>query len=219
MKTILFIFLTIYISSCSDRQGEKPFAITKPLTDTVLKHDTVYINNQYNWQEGFGLTHDQEVDSIWFKPVKFYIDNAKCSPIAIDFYMGTFRPTDNRTTEALLKLVTTDDSNLRPFYRWCLNKTIQIQDGAFAEYTGIPARQYAEKYPTEFFEYMDIDTSLEKYKGWVSSISYSGYYENEDYRDAASIRKRITSIMKQNCKNCSIELQNRIDKLGEKCFQ
>ena len=218
MKTLLFIFLTLYLSSCSDRQGEKPFVATKPLTDTFIKHDTVYLNNQYNWQEGFGLTHDPEEDSIWFKPVKFYIDNPKCSPIAIDFYLGELRPTDNHTTEALLKLATTDDSNLRPFYRWCLNKTIQIQDGALAEYTGIPARLYAEKYPTEFFEYMDIDTTLEKYKDWVSSISYSGYYENEDYKKAASIRKRMTSIMKQNCKNCDIELQNRIDKLAKDCF-
>ena len=75
----------------------------------------------------------------------------------------------------MLSLVTTNDNNLRPFYRWCLNKTIQIEDGALAEYTGIPARQYAEKFPKEFFEYMDYDTTKEKYGDWVGSISYSGY--------------------------------------------
>ena len=218
MKTLLFIVFTLYTSACSDRQGSKPFVATKPRIDTVFKCDTVYLNNQYNWQEGFGLTHDPEADSIWFKPVKFYIDNPKCSPIAIDFYLGEFRPTDNHITEALLKLVTTDDSNLRPFYRWCLNKTIQIQDGALAEYTGVPARQYAEKYPKEFFQYMDIDTTLEKYNDWVGTISYSGYYNNEDYKKAASVRQRMTSLMKKKCKNCNIKLQNRIDKLATDCF-
>ena len=218
MKTLLFILLLLFKTACSDRQVDKPIVSTKPLSDTVLKHDTIYLNNQNNWQDGFGLTHDPEADSIWFKPVKFYIDNPKCSPIAIDFYQGQFRPTDNNTTAALLILVTTDDNNLRPFYRWCLNKTIQIQDGALAEYTGVPARQYAEKFPKEFFQYMDIDTTFEKYKDWVGAIAYSGFYDNEDHKKSASIRQRMTSLMKQNCKNCNKETQNRIDKLAKDCF-
>ncbi|MBS0646223.1 MAG: hypothetical protein JSR97_06495 [Verrucomicrobia bacterium] len=214
----MFILASLSVTACSNRQGDNSTVVKQAHADTVFKHDTVYLSNQTNWQEDFGLTHDPEIDSIWFKPVKFYIDNPKCSPIAIDFYQGQFRPTDNQTTEALLKLVATDDNNLRPFYRWCLNKTIQIQDGALAEYTGVPSRKYAEKFPKEFFQYMDIDTTSEKYKDWVGAISYSGFYDNEDYKKTAIIRQRMTSLMKQNCKNCSIELQSRIDKFAKDCF-
>ena len=218
LKTLIFILTSLLLSACSDRQSDNSIVEKLTSVDSVFEHDTVYLNNQTNWQEGFGLTHDPETDSIWFKPVKFYIDNPKCSPIAKDFYHGQFRPTDNQTTAALLELVTTDDDNLRPFYRWCLNKTIQIQDGALAEYTGVPARQYAEKFPKEFFQYMDIDTTLEKYKDWVGAISYSGFYDNENYKQTATIRQSMTSLMKRHCKKCNAELQNRIDKLAKDCF-
>jgi hypothetical protein len=169
-------------------------------------------------QQGFGLTHDPEVDSIWGKSVKFYINNPKCSPIAIDFYQGQYRPTDNNTTAALLSLVTTNDNELRPFYRWCLNKTIQIQDGALAEYTGVPARQYAEKFPKEFFEYMEYDTTGDKYADWVNAILYSGFYDQDDYKKTQDIRKRMTQTMNGNCKNCSEQLKERIDKFAADCF-
>lgn len=206
--------------ACSERHPEKVITGAKSAADTVMVHDTVYISNTDNdWQWDFGLTHDPALDSIWFKPVKFYIDNPKCSPIAIDFYRGQFRPTDNETTAALLKLVTTDDNNLRPFYRWCLSKTIQIEDGALGEYTGVPARQYAEKFPEEFFSYVDHDTTKGKYRDWVSSISYSGFYDEDDYREPALIRQRMASVMKQHCKKCSAAMLHRIDRMAQECFE
>ena len=208
--------LLAYLTACHERQEAKKFASNR--VDTILKHDTVFINNNNDWQAGFGLTHEPEQDTIWNKPVKFYTDNKNCSPIAIDFYLGEFGPTDNNTTAALLSLVTTNDNSLRPFYRWCLNKTIQIQDGALAEYTGVPARQYAEKFPQEFFQYMETDSTDEKYDDWVSSISYSGFYDKDDYKKSADIRKHMSEAMKANCKNCNEQLKKRIDKFARDCF-
>ena len=218
MKTLNFIPFSFLLTACNESHGDNTIAEKKSHSDTILKHDAVYVSNQNDCQQGFGLTHEAEKNSVWGKPVKFNIDNPRCSPTAIDFYQGQFRPTDNNTTAALLKLVTTDDNNLRPFYRWCLNKTIQIQDGALAEYTGAPARQYAEKFPKEFFQYIDSDKSLSMYKDWVSSISYSGFYANEDYKDATVVRQKMADKMKQNCKHCDIELQKRIDTLVADCF-
>jgi len=211
---IPFILITACAGKHSDRIGNTKHIVLK---DTVIVHDTVFYNEN-NWQKGFGLTHNPEIDSIWGKPVKFYIDNPKCSPIAIDFYQGQFCPTDNNTTAALLSLVTTNDNNLRPFYRWCLNKTIQIQDGALAEYTGVPARHYAEKYSKEFFEYMDYDTTGNKYAEWVNAIMYSGFYDEDDYRKPQDIRKRMAHAMKTNCRDCDERLEKRIDKFAAECF-
>jgi hypothetical protein len=212
------IFIVLLLIACSDKKAKTKNLSEISSVDTVIKHDTLYINNDRDWQQGFGLTHEPEKDSVWGKPVKFYVDNKNCSPIAINFYLGEFRPTDNNTTAALLSLVTTDDNSLRPFYRWCLNKTIQIQDGALAEYTGVPSRQYAEKFPKEFFEYMDYDTTGNKYADWVSSVLYSGFYDNDDYKKPADIRKRMTQTMKRNCKGCSDEMMKRIDKFASDCF-
>ena len=206
------------LSACSQKQRDDKTVVVNQIIDTVIKHDTIVLHDQNNWQEGFGLTHNPELDSIWFKPVKFYIDNEECSPTAIDFYFGKFRPGDNRATEALLDLATTANQSLRPFYRWCLNKTIFIQDGALAEHTGIPARRYAEKYPKEFFQYMDVDTSLQKYNDWIAAIGYSGFYENEDQQSSVTVRQNLISSMIQNCKGCSVNLEDRIRKFAFDCF-
>jgi|694.fasta_scaffold124463_5 hypothetical protein len=219
LKTLIFISTILFFTSCYDKQRKTNKNAKNHSFDTLVKHDTIYVNNDNNWQQNFGLTHDPEQDTIWGKPVKFYIENPNCSPIAIDFYQGQFRPTDNNTTAALLNLVTTNDNKLRPFYRWCLNKTIQIQDGALGEYTGVPARKYAEKFPVEFFKYMDYDTTGDKYLDWVNSILYSGFYDIDDYRKPKEIRARMTNTMKKNCENCNDSTLKRIDKFVIDCFQ
>lgn len=218
MKITFFIPIIFLLSKCTERQIKPTLEGKSFKQDSSVKYDTVYINDQNDWQAGFGLTHDPKIDSVWGKPVEYYIDNPECSPIAIDFYQGEFRPTDNRITATLLGLVSTNDKNLRPFYRWCLNKTIQIQDGALGEYTGEPARRYAEKFPNEFFEYMDYDTTREKYSDWVNSILYSGYYLIDDYKNPDATRKRMTTIMKRNCKNCNDSMLKRFEKFALDCF-
>jgi hypothetical protein len=218
MKYLLIIGFLFCIEACSNQQNNRSVSTKLPAKDTIIKHDTIYINNDSKWQEGFGLTNDPDIDTVWGKPVKFYISNPKCSPIAIDFYQGQFKPTDNNTTAALLELVTTDDDNLRPFYRWCLNKTIQVQDGALAEYTGIPAREYAEKFPNEFFAYMDADTTRKRYSDWTEAISYSGFYDMDDYRKPADIRSRLLKKMKQHCKNSDANMNEQINKFAADCF-
>jgi hypothetical protein len=220
MKPLLLTLLAVSTFACSQRQAEtKAVADEKTRSDTLIKQDTVIVPNQErDWQEGFGLTHDPEKDSIWFKPVSYYISNKECSPLAIDFYYGRLRPGDDDLTDELLKLATTDNERLRPFYRWCLNKTIIVQDGALGEHTGIPARRYAEKFPKEFFEYMNIDTSGEKYNDWAGSIEYSGFYDIDDYRKPKEIQVRMANTMKANCKNCDDKTITRIEKFAKECF-
>ncbi len=187
-------------------------------TPVQEKTDSLETKPDYNWQEGFGLTHDPRKDSIWQKPVQFYLELPGCSPLARAFYDGSFRPSDNDSTAALLALAVTEDSQLRPFYRWCLNKTIQIQDGALGEYTGVPARKYAEKFPEEFFHYMDQDTSGSRYSDWVEAISYSGFYDGDNYEKPKEVRQRFEEEMKQHCGGCSQDLVRRIENFVAACF-
>lgn len=149
MKIINFITFLIFFVACTNRQNKAKSVEQIGTADTIIKYDTIFYNNR-DWQDGFGLTHNPDIDSIWNKPVSYYLSDKECSGLASDFYYGELRPSDNGTTSELLNLITTDNNKLRPFYRWCLNKPIQIQDGALGEYTGVPARQYAEKFPKEF---------------------------------------------------------------------
>ncbi|WP_435522379.1 hypothetical protein [Chryseobacterium indoltheticum] len=43
-----------------------------------------------NWQDGFGLTYSIDLDSVWGKPVRYYISNKNFDPVARDFYLGVY---------------------------------------------------------------------------------------------------------------------------------
>lgn len=200
----------------SNKQSTKDSTSSK---DTIVIHDTIYINNERNgeWQNGFGLTHDPKKDSIWGKPVSFYIDDKECNPIAFEFYYGYIRPSDNGTTTELLKLACTDNEKLRPFYRWCLNKTLIVSDGALGELVGVPARKYAEKFPDEFFDYLDKEKDNKKYEMWTEAIQYSGFFDYPDYNDIDKLINEHYKRMSRNLKDKSEKNLKRVRKFAKDC--
>lgn len=169
-----------------------------------------------DWQRPLGLTHDPDVDSVWARPVRFYLDDPKCPKAAKDFYYGAFRPADDEKTSELLALVYTGNARLRPFFRWILDATIRTQDGALAELTGLPARRYAEKFPNEFFDF--IERADGHYDDWADAIAYSGFYEGDDFNDTKGVHDRFLSAMNRNCYHCTAELKRRIRELAMDCF-
>ena len=66
---------------------------------------------------------------------------------------------------------------------------------------------------------MDINTTKEKYNSWANAISYSGFYDVDDYKKPQDIRKRLTQTMNENCINCSKQLEKWIDKFAKDCFE
>jgi hypothetical protein len=209
MNKLLFIVFLILVSCNSNNYKEKSTLINKQ-----SNFNKKVINRRKNKQISINI----DKDSIWNKPVRFYVDNPNCNKTATAFYFGKFKPEDNYETENLLELVVSDDTNLRPFYRWILNKTILIQDGALGEYTGLPARKYAEKFPNEFFEYMDWDNSGQLYIDWCNSILYSGFYIDDEYKKPKVIRQNLIKTMKSNCTKCNESINKRIEKFALDCF-
>jgi hypothetical protein len=65
---------------------------------------------------------------------------------------------------------------------------------------------------------MDEDPKGDRYRDWVESISYSGFYDYDDYKKSVEIAKRMTAKMKSSCLNCNNETLKRIDKLAIDCF-
>ena len=208
------------LTACNSKRIDESASLKQNKTDTIIKHDTIYLNtaNDTSWQEGFGLTHDPDKDSIWHKPVSYYLNDTKLSPLAFEFYYGYFRPSDNGATDELFKYVATSNDKLRPFYRWCLYKTIQISDGALWGHVGEPAKQYAEKFPLEFFEYIDSDTSGAKYNEWTRAI-YLTEIEESDDKKFKSIKVLRAANMRNNCKSCNVKTIKRIDKFIADCYE
>lgn len=231
---LLLPVLLLSITACTNnRPGTAP-AVTSDQPDTtahtgtvaVQFHDTVLTvdldalakKNDRDWQVNFGLTYDVHRDSIANRPVYYYISDKQCAQLAIDFYYGRLRPSDNTTTDSLLQLATTGNDKLRPCYRCCLSKSISVQDGALAEHTGTPARRYAEKFPEEFFEYTDVVTTGETYTNWVAAIEYSGFYEADDYQQPGAVRRRMSHTMKAACTDCNNAIIKRIEKFAKDCY-
>jgi hypothetical protein len=205
----------VFCFSC-ERKAKHPADIVAAHPDTVKakpKQEKKTITGNF-WIDRYGITRDPNKDSIAGKPVTDYLAAPQVDQIAKDFYTGKYRPTDNDSTTHLLGLINTKNKQLRPFYRWCLDETINIADGAVGEYPGEPAMEYALAYPAEFFTYMDKDTSGKRYKNWVDIISYSGlsdYTDNYNTTDFEKVKKRITANLSVNCSPCSAVLRGKIE--------
>jgi len=193
----------------------KPPLTQQELVDSsnTVKQNNISESTKHVWVDKLNGNRYPLPDSIGEKPVSFYLNHPKVAPIAKALYRGEYRPTDNDSTTQLLSYVTTDESIIRPFYRWCLDFTIAISDGALGEYPGVPALQYATKFPQEFFAYMDKDKSGERYKQWTAIIAYSGLDNYE--QPASKIQDKIATKMLHNCTGCNDSTRKRINKFAK----
>ncbi len=158
-------------------------------------------------------------DSINGKPIEVYLENKNCSVIAKNYYYNKFIPSDNDSTIELLNLSLSEDTLLRPFYFWCLNKIIGEADGALMEYVGVPARRYIEKYPAEFLKNIHNNNNQGNKSNWLSAVNYSGYYEDEIADNKKEIAKKFISTIKKNCPNCSKSNIVELTKFANECFR
>lgn len=53
---------------------------------------------------------------------------------------------------------------------------------------------------------------------WTAAISYSGFYEQDNYEQTGKIRNAFADKMKQQCGNCSQDWVVRIEKFVGDCF-
>lgn len=175
-------------------------------------NDSLITSTDSDWQSSFRLTHDPNKDSVWGKPVSFYINNPDCNGLAKKFYAGELKPDFSDSTYFLLELTSTENETLRPFYRWCLDKTIQIGKGMMNEMAGIPAEEYLEKYPQEFLTYMDSDSSGERIQKWLGAIS-AGLSNVKEDSHISWKRSHLKKNIRNNCRNCDQDIIKRLDSL------
>ena len=202
MRQIIIAF--VFFTACNNNKQASQQTSTDSSTTISQKNSADTTNSYKNiWVDRLNGEKYSLPDTISGKHVSFYLNNPKVASIAKALYNGKFRPTDNDSTTKLLSYVITDDNTIRPFYRWCLDFTIAISDGALGEYPGSPALAYATKFPKEFFDYMDKDTSGQRYKQWTEIIAYNGL--NDYNKKKSEIEKEIISKMLLKCPSCEEE--------------
>lgn len=184
-----------------------------PLFKSVDHRLAAQMQTQYAYMAiRISTYHDQLPDSIQGRPVRWYLDNPQVDPLAKAFYRGQFRPSDDSSTQRLFNLILVPDSSLRPFYRYCLNESMLIADGALGDYLGNPALNYLLRYPVELFRYMDEDTSGDREKMWGLYIGYSGlpsYIPADKERVCTDLMTRFDTY----CKPCRPETRTRFAKM------
>src|SRR5688500_14717980 len=115
MKYIWIVFLALIFCNCNSANQESTTDSTSRVADpdSLTGSKNVWVN-RYN-----GKTYPLP-DTIGNKPANFYLENPKVESLAKAFYLGRFTPSDsdNDSTTELLSYVTTNDSIIRPFYRW-----------------------------------------------------------------------------------------------------
>jgi hypothetical protein len=195
-----------------------PSPITPKLTVTVAvapkwpTQPTPQQSSKRFWHDRLTGRRYPLPDSIGGRPVASYLADARVSGLAKALYTGHFRPSDTDSTARLLALATTTNKKIRPFYRWCLEFTILLSDGALGDYAGKPALAYAIRYPQEFFVYMSKDASGQRYTRWVELMAYSGL--TDYYTSAVTIKKELVAQLRANCQRCSPRTDKRINALA-----
>lgn len=204
----IFLLVGIFFIACNDHnQSIQKTTIDSSASASQKINDDTIQKSKKIWVDRLNGKNYTVPDTIAGRPVSFYLNHLGVADIAKSFYKGKFRPEDNDSTTELLSYITTEDSILRAFYRWCLDHTILISDGALGEYPGSPALKYAIKFPLEFFEYMDQDVSGQRYKRWIEIMAYSGLDNYE--KTTLQIEAEIIDHLKKNCRQCDSHTQNR----------
>jgi hypothetical protein len=205
MKNSLSYFVFLLLIGCHTKPPKEKSTIQ------ITPSNTYLISTPKKWTHFYtGKTYTLP-DSLEGKDFSFYINHPKIDPIAKAFIEEKFIPSDNDSTSKLVSLINKENSELTPFYRWCLDLIINISDGALGEYPGEPALKYTLTNPSDFFSFMNEDSSGERYKRWVNIIAYSIPINNQSLVD---FHENLTTKMIQNCKGCTSEINNSIKKLS-----
>lgn len=213
MKQVILLLLMFIDICCINNNAAAQTADTSIRKTTEIVKAGSNKHNRNFWIDGITGKKYILPDTINKKPISFYLNSPKIIPLAKSLYNNKFRPIDNIFTTQLLMLVTADDEEVRPFYRWCLDFIINISSGGLTGYPGKHALAYATKFPKEFLRYMDEVPYIKRYNKWADIIAYNGL---SDYnKKSTEIENGIINAMKKNCNQCSNEINKQIERFAK----
>lgn len=208
---ILLLIMIFFALSCKENKktGEQTHNDTAITSVKAPVKDTSPNKINY-WMDRRNRRQIPLPDSINGKPLSFYLNHPKVSAIGKALYKGEFLLTNTDSITTLLSYVTTTDSVLRPFYRWCLNFIISIHPLPMAvpDYVGDYVLEYATKFPQEFFSYMDKDTSGRRYRRWVEITAYIWLFDRD--KSKQKWEQRMIGQMNKSCLTCDSNTKKRI---------
>ncbi|RKD87849.1 hypothetical protein [Mangrovibacterium diazotrophicum] len=218
MKKSYYTIVSFVILACQPAVNTKPNSGTDKIEIVTEKHlakndsaETKYKSESTNEESSYQadlpkinaddmpeIKRDLQVDSVAGKPIRFYLENPNLVVSAKRFYNGEIYPTDDSITFDLLDSLTTNNSELSPFYKLLFDYICDISDGALSEVMG----QYG-------LNAMQTNTELYLRPAELKSFGYICYdlsFEN----DLDSKLKELCALWKVNT---PLDLHRKVDAL------
>jgi hypothetical protein len=134
------------------------------------------------------------------RPVSFYLERADVSPIAKNFYLLKFIPSDDNATSSLCDSLLTTNDTTRPFYYFLFLRLFRLADGGLAELISNYAVHYAIEFVDDFYKKIDMPQYKWSYPEWVEYFvavkgNAGAYIISNQIKNAkhltSSLRKKI----------------------------
>ena len=136
MKYQLLI-ITILFFSCSTNSGRTD----EQTTDEAVEQPTKALPEPQR----------EPIDSLRSPFHRAYYSDVPLRTVAELVLSDSIKPMDNDLTFTLMEQITADDKSTRDYFFPSFKFIVNEADGALAEVVGLYAKQYAERYPNEFF--------------------------------------------------------------------
>jgi hypothetical protein len=222
LKAFILIAILFILPSCSGGKKNLFMPDSSRWTDQDIpleELDTGNINtDSVNTADKMKALFSPGDSLIEGRPVSFYLYRGDVSPVAKDFYLLRFIPSDNPLTFSLGDSLLTRNDTTRPFYYFLFRRLRQISDEALTEGLTNYAARYALTYPEEFFKKLRMPVYRASYSDWVldfaSSIP-SLKIVKEREADDVEAEKYIVEAQLNNSRKPTKELRNTINKFAK----
>ena len=163
----------------------------------------------------FLITNQWFTSEINGKSILFYLEHPDIDTYSKMFYQGQFDVSDDSLTFAMLDSVLTKNTETRDFYLYIFNCVLRITDGALSEMMGKYCRAYLKNYPCDFIALKSSPIYKDNYNAWIDFAGYEYYYAMDPIKEINKNIDELKTIVRENCKNQTDELENIRKKLIE----
>jgi hypothetical protein len=199
MTTVKFITalltLTFFLSCRQNPSGDNSYIAKGAITDTA--------NN---------ISSDAAKADRW--NFKKYLNDPKTPQLAKDIFNNKWQLKDDEPLEFLEQLHGLDKET-RPFYFRVVTNSYKQSDGAYSEGLGNAGYEYVKNYPHEFSSYFVgqdafSDNDLQT---WADIAMLEFQIISEDEYDTSLVKVYLDTV-RRNCKDCSSQQKEVIEKFG-----
>lgn len=203
MKISVIIILTFGLLSCHHSIDKK--SLKNEAAKDILIHND---ENEINGGSEFKDIYDCDFD--------IFVNDPKTPKLAKDIYLDKeWNLNNDNEVLALLDSLTSQNKKSKPFYFKVVTKSEKKSDGYYSEGLGYAGYNFVLNYAQEFASFFDNKKchTEKDLATWVDIVSLE-INMNSEGDDYESIVENYIKKLTSNCKNCTPNQKETINKFG-----